>query len=314
LPVVTVNGGGLRDVATVEAFFAMAILKGRFAHPAVQRAMIMALSMNAGVADSTSRATTVGRGANSGRVVVPHTPLLRQETVAALHAQGATVELTDVSGSDTAYWGALCSLWAQQETFTLVEHDVVLPPGALASLDSCPEPWCSVPSFDWWAHMRDPNLGDFERGVLGRVAWTATFLRANRFRRDAIEAHPDLFTTIPPWCPHWQGLDRASLPRLASRIGQAHVHEHPILHLVGAESEADRGPENNKRAFKYYRWLSKWAPEREELFQLSKEIVSGSGRDDLVFLERKMIAAWAKVVLERLPAGADSIPSGLMVG
>jgi len=277
--------------------------------------MAMALfGMNAGVADSTSRATTVGRGANSGRVVVPHTALLRKETVAALYAQDATVELTDVSGAPSAYWELFCSLWAQRETFTLVEHDVVLPPEALASMDSCPEPWCSVPSFDWWAHMRDPNLGAEERRVLGQVAWTATFLRANRFRREAIAAHPDLFTTIPPWCRNWQGLDLASLPRLASRIGQPHVHEHPILHLVGAESEADRGPENNKRAFKQYCWLSKWAPEREELFQLSKEILSGSGRDDLVFLERKMIAAWAKVVLERLPPGADSIPTELMVG
>lgn len=78
------------------------------------------------------------------RVICPFTRL-SAETHAALDDSGYRWEPRDVSGSDTAYTELLAGLWAAGEAFAVVEHDVVPPPGALAELEVCPEPWCVFP-------------------------------------------------------------------------------------------------------------------------------------------------------------------------
>jgi hypothetical protein len=230
-------------------------------------------------------------------VVVPHTSLLREETIAAIRRETEDIELVDVSGSETAYWELFCELWDRQEAFTLIEHDVVIAPGTLAALESCPRPWCSLPSPE--GRLAEDGPG-----------WWNALLQANRFRGEAIGAHPDLFRTMPPWCRHWLALDRMSLPRLSRRIGQPHVHtdhltEHRSISLDPPEVWA-------KRHLIYYRFLGRWAPERDEARRLLADMILRKGDEDLQFPAAKILAAYAKQVLAVLGPNAQGVPGELV--
>ena len=84
------------------------------------------------------------------RVVMPYTLSgLDLRARSALLAQAPHLELIDCSASPVAYFEAFRALWADAETFLLVEHDVVIAPGTVAAFEACPELWCScraVPS------------------------------------------------------------------------------------------------------------------------------------------------------------------------
>ena len=70
----------------------------------------------------------------------------------------------DVSGDDYAYWRLVKRLWTAKspgESFALVEHDVLVEPDTLASLDDCPERWCA-----YAIHSVDVGNGQ---------PWVATF-------------------------------------------------------------------------------------------------------------------------------------------
>ena len=58
---------------------------------------------------------------------------------------GREWEEVDVSGSDTAYWELLSDLWAEGESFVVVEHDIIIRHDTLDELEACPEPWCGFP-------------------------------------------------------------------------------------------------------------------------------------------------------------------------
>src|SRR5438105_15243079 len=83
------------------------------------------------------------------KVIIPYTPQrlvgghLRGLT-ATTAAFGVSVDarLVDVSGSDFDYYGLMKALWAQQETFIIVEHDALPSSGTLPELWKCPESWC----------------------------------------------------------------------------------------------------------------------------------------------------------------------------
>jgi hypothetical protein len=124
------------------------------------------------------------------RVVCPWTRL-QPDTEAALKAQAPQTEFVDVSGSPTAYWSLLSDLWALQEDFIVVEHDVVIAPGTIAGFEACPESWCGCRS----------------------VGGSMPFLQCTRFRRELTVAYPNLLLDIPPGRRHWDGLDMCFLPQ-----------------------------------------------------------------------------------------------------
>ena len=78
------------------------------------------------------------------KVYVPFTEV-HKDTLAALVASKCDYELVRVSGSDEAYWELLSDLWAKRETFTIVEHDVVIRPDTIDELANCSFDWCAFP-------------------------------------------------------------------------------------------------------------------------------------------------------------------------
>jgi hypothetical protein len=72
----------------------------------------------------------------------PHAAGLRLEVVAALEADGYVPETVDVSANETAYHDLLARLWREGRTLVVVEHDIVVYPGAIGAMLDCPEPWC----------------------------------------------------------------------------------------------------------------------------------------------------------------------------
>lgn len=83
------------------------------------------------------------------RVVVPFTTLA-PGVAAALDATGWLWESVYVGASDEDYWDLLASLWADGDTFAIVEHDVLVEPGTLDELNDCSSQWCgfAVPYFN----------------------------------------------------------------------------------------------------------------------------------------------------------------------
>ncbi len=78
------------------------------------------------------------------RVVVPYTDL-KTETIGALNATGRPWEPVWVGDSDEDYWSLLAGLWADGESFCIVEHDVVVEPDVFVELEACPSDWCGFP-------------------------------------------------------------------------------------------------------------------------------------------------------------------------
>jgi hypothetical protein len=78
------------------------------------------------------------------RVVVPYTNL-RPGVVESIQDQGYTPECLDTSRDVYAYFDAIKSIWEDGESFIVVEHDIVAPPGSLDSMTTCSKPWCALP-------------------------------------------------------------------------------------------------------------------------------------------------------------------------
>ena len=155
------------------------------------------------------------------RVVVAYTEL-RPRVAAELEAQAPECEFVDVSGSPTAYWALLGQLWERQETFALIEHDVLIGPGTIERFASCPEPWCS----------------------------SAPCLQSCRFRREIMCRHPTLVSDTGDWNRHW-----AAMP-LEMPLGCGeHVHVHhdtPIEHLGARKTDEEGARRGDSLAD--YRW------------------------------------------------------------
>ena len=155
------------------------------------------------------------------RVVMPFTPAgLDERAWAALLEQAPHAERVDVSGSPVAYWELLRSLWLDGATFTLVEHDVVLPPNGLAELEACRWPRCSIPPGN-----RFPALGHLDRPLLPFViaGALAAMLQCNRWRSDMLRATAHVWNDFPVSRRYWVGLDIELLwARLAAWA--PHVH------------------------------------------------------------------------------------------
>ena len=149
-------------------------------------------------------------------VAVPFTEL-RQETVVALH--GEEVRYAPMI-DDESYWQLLSDLWRIGNSFTIVEHDIVVGEGTLDELAACPYDWCA---------MAYPYRDD-----------TAYGLACTKFSRQLIARHPDLMDIVakmsdethPP--KHWCRMC-AWLSLVLGRLGEVrHEHSEMVGH-VGAQ-------------------------------------------------------------------------------
>ena len=142
-------------------------------------------------------------------VFVPHTRLNPATRVFLAQAQatGHDIRLVDVSDDPHAYLKHMRDRWAEGAPFINIEHDIVPWPGALESLECCPQMWC--------AFGYDTLARDFLQPPLGLARFSAEF----------IYSLPDLWLDDLPW----QALDE-HLYRYAQREGYlAHQHRPSVL-------------------------------------------------------------------------------------
>ena len=129
------------------------------------------------------------------------------EAIAALPLDA---EQVDVSADPEAYWRLLRDLWRSGEDFLIVEHDMVLPDGALHTFDSCRREWCAHPYFMY--------------GTWG------TWHGVTRYRGGLTRRLPNLPDEIRSRT--WPSLDSAWINHLRlAGVNEAHWHWPPARHL-----------------------------------------------------------------------------------
>jgi hypothetical protein len=81
------------------------------------------------------------------RVLVPYTKATEklQAVVDCLRIQFIQPELVRV-GADDSYWRMLRDAWQDGREFFVVEQDVMVWPGSIVTLSSCPQDWCTLPT------------------------------------------------------------------------------------------------------------------------------------------------------------------------
>jgi hypothetical protein len=142
-------------------------------------------------------------------VFVPHTHLNEATRIFLAHSQalGHYIRLIDVTDDPQGYLKYLRQRWQEGYPFINIEHDIVPWPGALESLEHCPQMWCS---FGY-----DTAAQDFIQPPLGLAKFSSEF----------IQALPELWEEDLPW----HELD-AHLHRYATERGhKAHQHRPSIL-------------------------------------------------------------------------------------
>lgn len=145
---------------------------------------------------------------------------LRPEVRALLDGRA---EFVDVSASNYEYFGLLERLWADRESFCVVEQDNLPTEAALDGLEVCSQPWCLCPYWHGANGLLDYGLG------------------CTRFRSEVMESVPDLFARAleRTGTRHWSGMDLALAATLHERGYRQHIHEQIAhLHEFGADTEA----------------------------------------------------------------------------
>lgn len=133
----------------------------------------------------------------------------------ALKQDGVDAQFHHMTGDDS-YHSLLERLWAAGETFTVVEHDIIVHPGAIQELENCPEPWCTFPYYC-------------------SVGWINDGLGCTKFGADLIARYPDfLKEPFPTCCSHTRyycGLDRLIAHRGEELGIKPHVHSPGVVNL-----------------------------------------------------------------------------------
>jgi hypothetical protein len=157
---------------------------------------------------------------------------LRPETAVSLALFAPTAEYVDVSASPDAYHALLAGLWAEGETFAVVEQDVEIHRGVLPQFAACSEPWCTF-AYEVW--LPPERAGDPPR----RAAASYPFqLMCSRFRAPLLRKHPDIVSRLQGACRHWLGLDAHIGIELQRRgVPGPHVHQRAIRHHHQADAE-----------------------------------------------------------------------------
>jgi hypothetical protein len=136
-------------------------------------------------------------------------------TQLALRQDGIQAEFVPML-HDQSYYDLLASAWEAGESFCVVEHDIIVWPGALQKLADCPHGWCTRPYYC-------------------SVGWIEDGLGCTRFSAEFIRQHPDLLREpFPSCCSHtrnWCGLDRLIAHKLGAGGLKPHVHQTPVTNL-----------------------------------------------------------------------------------
>lgn len=133
----------------------------------------------------------------------------------ALQQDGIDAEYVHMQ-HDNSYYELLSKMWNAQESFTIVEHDIVVWPGAINILEQCKEGWCTLPYYC-------------------SAGWITDGLGCTKFSKDFIMKYSDFlaepFSTCCQHTIHYCGLDR-TIAHKAEMLGlKPHVHFPGVVNL-----------------------------------------------------------------------------------
>jgi hypothetical protein len=133
----------------------------------------------------------------------------------ALKQDGVEAQFEHMT-KDDSYYKLLETLWEKGESFTVVEHDIIVHPGAIQDLENCAEPWCVFPYYC-------------------SVGWITDGLGCTKFSAEFIAQNP-LFLSepFPSCCAHTRyycGLDRLIAHRGLEQGMKPHVHQPGVVNL-----------------------------------------------------------------------------------
>lgn len=152
------------------------------------------------------------------KVVCPYTNL-QFATEFLLRLEEPDTEFVDISHSDGAYFDLVEKLWGLKETFIIVEHDIVIWPGALHEIWECQEPLCA-----YQAPYNITPVGG-RRGLsygLGCLKW----------HQSLQEDFPNLVNDWPRNDRHWTRIDQVIVKKIAELNNDTiHYHWPAIGHL-----------------------------------------------------------------------------------
>lgn len=160
------------------------------------------------------RSFSVGR---EPKVIVPFTRLHPQVWPALAAAGIMHPRFVELPKWDS-YSQLLKELWAEEETFVLVEQDIIIRPGVVEELIDCPEPWCGF--------LNDVGLGIWP--TLGCTKFDATYQR--RFPELLERAARVRVANLR--AGHWRHMDVA-IDRVFHReleIRGPHPHSPAVVH------------------------------------------------------------------------------------
>jgi hypothetical protein len=159
------------------------------------------------------------------KVIVPYTKIT-PECDAALTKHAPKAERVYVGGGDREYWRLLLGLWNQQQSFVIVEHDVVLTADTLPSIARCPALWCACPY---------PYISTISYG-----------LACVKFRKELMVRFPMFIELVGQGNvrkhgqAHWCTLDQIISPVLWA-LGETRCQAHPLVGHPGHELSSSHG-------------------------------------------------------------------------
>lgn len=76
-----------------------------------------------------------------------HEHRAKQDGLASVRRHAPQAELVDVTGDQFGYWREIRTRWQGTGDLVIVEHDIVIGPDTISSLEGCDRDWCSF-SYD----------------------------------------------------------------------------------------------------------------------------------------------------------------------
>jgi hypothetical protein len=158
------------------------------------------------------------------RIVCPYEPSIEFHCEAALPPETEKVHLGPYFD---AYWRLLRELWADGESFILIEHDIVVTPLVIDRLTKCTSsPWCTHPYLG--AGWKDGYPKALVQTSLGCV----------RFDQELILDHPEVWELVgeidnanDSARREYHYLDVRLLGVLRDKLGYwPHIHGEPVVH------------------------------------------------------------------------------------
>jgi hypothetical protein len=143
------------------------------------------------------------------KVLCPYVDL-QYATEVTLRTEEANTEFVYTGHNETAYYEMAKKAWSEKETFIIVEHDVVIWPGALRALWDCEKSLCVY----------------YAPGPVGVVG-----LGCVKYGSELMLRLPDHLNNVLAENKSWRVLDREMTYRLFDHGISFHTHEPMISHI-----------------------------------------------------------------------------------